>query len=359
MEKPHILEISRPFLTSNEISHLHSLTIPEDRKILYNQRKYQIFQYISHIVKILKFPLRVLNTTMIYYQKYYLFNVFEDESEDFTDLEKNMENDPYLISITCLFLASKNEDCIKKLRDIQTVSNKLRDLNEDMNYLELQKKVILAIEYKLLQVLKFNFNNNLLNLPSLDNLVLQFSKKLELNYSNSYFGWLIAFDLMLTPIGLTIPPHCIALAILIVTLHLEVDDLKLKYKEYDNEIDNGSLIEKINYQDFHCPESLVNETVIYILGFYIHQYNFSVLTQFLPAINKKLGKEQIFKFMNLKSKLIHLKGANETSTSKQLLSQDRYLNIWDYSNSAKGSSRFILSSKRRRFDKELETNFKK
>lgn len=362
-EKPSILEISRPYLSPNEISYLHSLTISEDKKILYNQRKHQIFQYVFQIIKILKFPIRVLNTTMIYYQKYYLFNSFEDESEDFTDLEKNLQNDPYTIAITCLFLASKNEDCIKKLRDIQMVANKLRDLSEDNNYLDLQRKMIMVTEFNLLQILKFNFNNSILNLPSLDTLLVQFAKIKHLDYKTTFFSWLVCSDLMSTPINLMIPPHCIAVAILIVTLNLDTDELPGKFEEMsdlmpdikpEDDKKEQKAPPKINTTDFKCPELLVNEAIVYILDYYIHQFNYSVLKDYLPAINEKLGKEQVFQFMNLKSKFNNLKLINEISNSKQLLAKDPYLKIWDYSIGHKGSARFMLSNKRRRFNNELE-----
>lgn len=368
MEKPSILEISRPFISPSEISYLHSLTIAEDKKIVYNQRKHQIFQYMFQIIKVLKFPIRVLNTTMIYYQKYYLFNKFEDESEDFTDLEKNLQNDPYLIAITCLFLASKNEDCIKKLRDIQVVANKLRDLNEDNNYLDLQRKVIMVIEFNLLQVLKFNFNNNTLNLPSLDTLLIQFAKIKLFDYKKTFFSWLMCFDLMSTPSNLMIPPHCIALGILIVTNNLDTDELPTKLEgrsngmipppildeDIENEKNSKTHKIEITSTDFKCPELLVNEAIIYILDYYIHQFNYSVLKEYLPPVNQKLGKEQIFQFMNLKSKFNNLNLINEQSNSKQLLAKDPYLKIWDYSIGYKGSARFMLGNKRRRFNNELD-----
>lgn len=352
-EKPNLLEISRPYLTPNEISHLHSLTISEDKKIVYSQRKHQIFNYIFQIVKVLKFPLRVLNTTMIYYQKYYLFNEFNDSSEDFTNLERNLENDPYSIALTCLFLASKNEDCIKKLRDIQVVANKIRDvnLNEDQNYLDLQRKILLTIEYKLLTVLKFNFNNNSLILPSLDTLVIQFAKIKKLNYTESLFCWYIAFDLMSTPINLMLPPHCISLAIIIVVSNLDTSELMTMYNET---VDGNQERPKIERNDFNCSELLVNESIIYILDYYVHQYNFSNLKEFLPATNKKSGKEQVFQFMTLKSKFNNIKLINEISCSRQLLESDIYLKLVDYSIGLKGSNRFMLGNKRRRFNKELD-----
>ncbi|EGV60011.1 hypothetical protein CANTEDRAFT_116031 [Yamadazyma tenuis ATCC 10573] len=300
---------------------------------------------------------------MVYYQKYYLFNEFNDSSEDFTDLEKNMENDPYSIALTSLFLASKNEDCIKKLRDIQAVANKLRDLNDDANYLELQRKILLLIEFKLLQVLKFNFNNNSLIVPSLDNLVVHFAKIKKLSYEKTFFSWLVCFDLMSTPVNLMLPPHCIALGVVIVATNLDTSELSITEEHIDvpvnkqsTSMNNANTKPNIKTTDFNCPELLVNESIIYILDYYVHQYGFSVLKEYLPAINKKLGKEQIFQFMNLKSKFNKLKLINEISCSKNLLPKDNYLRIWDYTTGMKGTARFMLGNKRRRFTKELDSS---
>jgi len=57
---PTIVQVSRPYFTSSELKYLHAFTIPEQKKLTYNQRKHQIYQYVFQIIKILKFPLRVL-----------------------------------------------------------------------------------------------------------------------------------------------------------------------------------------------------------------------------------------------------------------------------------------------------------
>lgn len=363
---PSITQVSRPFFTSNELSFLHSITIPEQKKIAYSQRKHQIFQFIFQIIKILKFPLRILNTTMIYYQRYYLFNKFEEINDDPNPQNTiDLEKDPYIVAVTCLFLATKNEDCIKKLKDILTVANKIRDIDQEKNnFFDYQKKIIMNLEFKFLQIIKFDFINGSNNLPSVDQLIIQFCKKLNLDYKSTMFCWLISFDIMSTPLGLILPPHCISLSIIIITLNLKPNDIQNKYNKIDNSISDSNdyndklneILEKIDsFNDFNCPESLVNEGIIYLLDYYIHQMNFSILNEYLPSINKESGKEQIFKFMDLKSRFNDLKTLNESSTSdKHLLIQDKYLKKWDYSVGLKGSVRFIPGNKRRRFDNEFD-----
>lgn len=366
---PTILQVSRPFFTLAELSYLHSNTIPENKKLAYNQRKHQIFQLLFQVVKIMKFPLRVLATAMNYYSRYYLFNVFEEpndqnpESDSLTELEK----DPYLVAYTSLFLATKHEDCIKKLRDMQLVANKLREVDQDVKVvnkstgtllplIEMQRKIIMSLEFKLLQVLKFDFLNGAANVPSVDYLVTLFSKELGLDYSLTLFSWLVSFDIMSTPLCLVIPPHCIALAIVIVSLNLAPKDIKAKYGPTDEEPkDISEILENIDSMGmFRCPETLVNEGIVYILDYYVHQMNFLILNEYLPPVDPDSGKEQIFKFMELKLRFNDLKVLSEQSVSaNNLLKQDLYLRKWDYSVASRGAARFIISNKRRRFDTEF------
>lgn len=375
---PSIVQISRPFFTHKEISYLHNQTIPESLKPHYTNIKNNVFQFLFQIIKQLKFPLRVLATAMNYYQRYYLFNKFETNNNsggggnggnggatfDFSD-------DPHTIAITCLFLASKVEDCIKRLKDIQTIANKLRDQNIDENkiiessglsYIDHQRKHILSIEYKLLQIIKFDFNNGPITIrTSVDNLIIQFCKNMKINYKLSMLAWLINFDIMSTPLSLVVPPHCIALAIIIISLNLNPIEIKLNHEpqeeeeeEEGNYLSAQEILQSIDSDDFKCPEVLVNEAIIYILDYYIHQYQISILNVYLPLIDSESGKEQGYKFMKLKSEFNEIKIMDETSCSKLLNETDEYLNKWDYTISSKGSTRFMLSNKRRRFNKELE-----
>lgn len=363
---PTILQVSRPFFTFAELSYLHGITIPENRKLAYNQRKHQVFQFLFHIVRILKFPLRTLSTAMRYYQRFYLFNMFEEPKDQNPDDDPivEFEKDPYMVAYTCLFLASKHEDCIKKLKDIQTVANRLRDVDQDsrnfgktpsaITLFEVQRKVIMNLEFKLLQVLKFDFLDGTSNIPSIDTLVVTFAKELSLDYNFSLFGWLLSFDILSTPLPLVVPPHCIALAIVIITLNLKPSDIMSKYGEKTEANDFSDILDNLDcFADFKCPEALVNEAIVYILDYYVHQMNFLILNEYMPATNLESGKEQIFKFMDLKSRFNDLKVLNEQSVSTPgLLKQDNYLRKWDYTVGSKGAARFMISNKRRRFDAE-------
>ena len=369
-EVPTIMQVSRPFMTHIELSHLHTHTIAPNKKTTFNQQKHQIFQFLFQVTKSMKLPLRVLSLAMNYYQRYYLYFLFDDHGK-----QQNQENDPLLegendsllVACSCLFLASKNEDCIKKLKDLQAVANRVRDLDgESRNFLkgggsstitlaEFQRKVIMNLEFKLLQIIKFDFTNSAGNVPSVDQLVVLFAKQLKLAYKFTFFAWLVSFDIMSTPLLLTIPPHCIALAILIVTLNLRPTDIDVKYAdETEEDAKIGKTLDSIDsMNDFRCPETLVNEGIVYVLDYYIHQMNFLVLNEYMPAVNEEIGKAQIFKFMELKSRFNDLTVLTEQSVATTaLLKQDKYLKKWDASLCTKGAARFIIGNKRRRFDAE-------
>lgn len=370
-DQPILLQLARPFLTPNEIQYLHGQTIPEAKKLGYNQRKHHVYLFIFQIIKHFKFPLRVLGTTMNYYQRFYLFNKFEESnsgdvvtqqmtknstllgSSDIDNI-REMERDPYVVAITCLFLATKNEDCIKKLKEVQLVSNRLREqeqLNED-RFLYKQRRAIMATELKLLQLLKFDLNNGA-PLELLDVLVTQFCKQIGIDYRGLFYAWLVLFDIMLTPLPLTIPAHCIALAIIMVTLYINPVEIALKYAGPSDGIPYSELLAQVNFADFKCPNRLVSEAILYVLDYYVHQMNFSVLLHYMPAIDAETGKEQVFKFMTLKQRLNDLEVLDQYSVStKELLNDDHYLNNFDYLVAARGASRFLNGVKRRRFNVE-------
>lgn len=360
---PSTMQVSRPCFTATELKFLHSFTIPLHKKLAYNQRKHQIFQHAAQVVKALKFPLRVLSTSMNYFQRYYLFNKFEEPSDGYL---QDLEKDPFTVLITCLFLASKNEDCIKKLRDIQSVSTRIRDVSEENKLLsntsfnEAQRKAVLTMEFKLLQVIKFDFSSGS-TAHSIDQLVVRFGKKLSAGYKTTMFSWLICYDIMSTPLCLMIPPHCIALAIIIVALNINPKDMYTNFnKADDTQTDLNEILENLDcYNDFQCPESLVNEGILYILDYYVHQMNYSVLNNFMPAVDLETGKERTFKFMELKTRFNDLKGLSERSCdSPSILRKDEYLQLYDYNIASRGASRFLSANKRRRFDKELDLNTK-
>lgn len=371
-EQAILLQLARPFLTPNEILHLHSHTISDNKKLIYNQRKYLVYQFVFQVIRHFKFPLRVLGTTMNYFQRFYLFNRFEDvnpgdivtaqmnknltllQLSDF-ELIKDMEKDPHVVAMACLFLATKNEECIKKLKEIQTVSNRIREQensNEERN-LDRQRRAILAIEFKLLQITKFDLNNGL-PFELLDVLVTQFCKQLGVDYKGLFYAWLVAFDIMLTPLPLTIPAHCIAIAIITITLYINPQEVSTQHNSVGPSVRNyDDILDDLNYEDFCCPQLLVSEAILYVLDYYVNQMNYSILSKYMPAIDVETGKEQVFKFMALKHRLNDLEVIDQFSClTKELLDDDPYLTMFDYLVGAKGCARFLMGNKRKRFNHE-------
>lgn len=414
---PSIAQVSRPFFTSAEIKHLLSQTIPDSQKLVYSQKKHLVFQFTFQLVRLLKFPLRVLATAMNYYQRYFLFNRMEDPdapaSASGTTAElavQAAERDPFVIAMACLLLAAKNEDCIKKLKDIQLAARQTRGPAFDTEphaaaaakaaaalaaaaaaaalalnlaaagdaaapgaagaasasaaasaasttaLLDIQRRAVMAIEFHLLQAIKFDFLNGAT--PLVDVLATAFCKRLALDYTNTLHVWLVCFDIMLTPLCLMIPPHCIALAAIIVTLNVKPSGVAHKYNRAEPPAlaDRlGQILDLIDCRrQFGCPEALVNEGIVYILDFYVHNMPLLILNEYLPPVDPRTGKERVFTYMDLKLRFNDLKGMDQLlCLEPEILRQDKYLMPWDYTVGAKGCVRFMLGDKRKRFDAEM------
>lgn len=412
---PSIAQVSRPFFTSAEIKHLLSQTIPDSQKLVYSQKKHLVFQFTFQLVRLLKFPLRVLATAMNYYQRYFLFNRMEDPdapavgSGSTAELAvQAAERDPFVIAMACLLLAAKNEDCIKKLKDIQLAARQTRGPAFDTEphaaaaakaaaalaaaaaaaalalalaaagdtapaaagaasasaaaaasttaLLDIQRRAVMAIEFRLLQAIKFDFLNGAT--PLVDQLVTAFCKRLALDYSTTLHAWLVCFDIMLTPLCLMIPPHCIALAAIIVTLNVKPSGVAHKYNRAEPPAlaDRlGQILDLIDCRrHFGCPEALVNEGIVYILDFYVHNMALLILNEYLPPLDPRTGKERVFTYMDLKLRFNDLKGMDQLlCLEPEILRQDKYLMPWDYTVGAKGCVRFMLGDKRTRFDAEM------
>lgn len=269
-----------------------------------------MLNFLCSLTKSLKFPNRTLETAMIYYQKYYLFNTFSTS----TNLD---------VAITSLFIASKNEDTIKKLRDIIVAANPLRNVSNANDVVEDTKKAILGMEKKMLETLSFDFRTY-----HVEELLIRIAKDLKLSFDLTYLAYLIAFDSFQTEISLKVPPHATALACIIIAAKF---------------LDVTSIF-PLQSTNYHCDRNLVNEALFEILELYINNYNYSNLVNIYPSEQEKFIKIRI----NLKSE------NSLQSISEKSLKEDKFFNPKNYSISDNGSARYMLGNQYKRFSKEVE-----
>ncbi|ODQ58760.1 hypothetical protein WICANDRAFT_17597, partial [Wickerhamomyces anomalus NRRL Y-366-8] len=285
------IQLARPFLTKSQIKHAQERTI--ESSTVYEQRRNQIFNFLMKICVSLKFPTKTLETAMIYYQRYFLFNKFDIAIY-------------YDIAITSIFIASKNEDTIKKLRDILLVSNQIRNTFLNQDQLELYRKKILSLEFKLLETISFDFR-----LFHVEDFLIKISKSLKIPKDIGYLAWLIAYDSYQTEIALKVPPQTIAIACI---------SLATKLKDFET---------TIRSEFYYTSDNSVNEALLDLLGLYINSYNYTGLASIYPDFQNK--------FVEIRIPLSDAQGLKEQTAD--LIKEDDYFKDRDFSI---GERRYML-----------------
>lgn len=321
------IQLSRPYLPGNAIKYLQQKNIPDYQ--LYKQRKTKVFQHLIKIVQILKFPIKDLNTAMIYFQRYYLFNPFN------SSLSSSIN-----VALTCLFMACKIEDTFKKLRDIILASNNKYQGNsnnfgsnnitlstEDERKLEEHRKIILSIEKNLLKAINFDFRTY-----HIEEILIMICKDLNLSLKLSHLAYVIMIDSLQTEIALRVPPHSIAISCVVLA------------SKFTDEKQIFPLDSKNKYKS---DRNLVNESLFEILSFYIDTFNQSYFHSFYP--------DSLEKFLEIKISLKNEAGLAELP--QKVLKNDSYFNLNDANNTTEGyAARYMLGKESDRFYKEVEVN---
>ncbi|KAJ1984324.1 RNA polymerase II C-terminal domain kinase beta subunit [Dimargaris cristalligena] len=114
------------------------------------------------------------------------------------------------VSITCLFVACKAEETIKKLRDIilavYVVVHPTEDyLSVKEHELEQIRRRVILCESALLEVLHFYFE-----FPHPHKYLIKFSKCLQVDKELASRAWKIVSDCFQTNLPLQFPPHTVA-----------------------------------------------------------------------------------------------------------------------------------------------------
>ncbi|KAH3679927.1 hypothetical protein WICMUC_000670 [Wickerhamomyces mucosus] len=300
------IQLARPFLTRNQIIHAHSKNV--ENQVAFDQRRSQVFSFLMKASSSLKFPARVLETSMYYYQRYYILNRF--------DINTYLD-----VAVTCLFVASKNEDTIKKLRDILALTNQLRSQTLSSEQSEIYRKKILNFESKLLETISFDFRNF-----HSEEFLIKFNKVLHKSKSDSYLSWLILFDSYQTEISLKLPPHVIALSSIILASKLE--DHRASFK--------------VDFKKFGCDEKLVNEGLLDLLSLYINSFNNTNLSV--------THNDYEIRFMRIKVEFDESKPGFIKDIESTVLNKDEFFNQRDFSN---GERRYMLESQKKRLYSEI------
>lgn len=271
------LTVSRPFLTPGELKTLRAHTTPNLK--VYLSKRRLIISLLRHIIRTLKFPLQLLHTAMTYYQHYYLHHRFSTEHH--VD-----------VGLTCLFLASKTCDTIKKLRDILVVAQSssedgtpLLGHTPSTELLDEGRRRVMHWEKRLLEVMSFDFRNNVNCLVS--SFLVKFLKLAVpdgltvVSENFKFLSYVITFDVVRTDLSLLYPSHVIALACMRLGACLE--------KVYQvapgalSEAEKTRVLQSIDTLDIYgAPQTLVRGAYKDLLQYYSEGYAQSHLARYAP-----------------------------------------------------------------------------
>lgn len=290
------LLLSRPYLTRKQLLRLQSNTITDRRA--YNQKKITIFKFLSDLCLQFKFPRRTLETSIYFYQRYYVFNVFETEL-------------CYTVATSCLLLSCKQVETIKKANEICSLSLRLRSSAKvTPDIIDNFKKRVLQIELRILEACAFDYRVN--NSVHIDEYVVKFGRELKQDYDTCHLAWIIAYDALKLDTLLIVPQHTIALAVLKTAYEL---------------LYSRESWPRIRYNAFETDEFSVSQAYFDILNFFINSFSICDLRENLPAGVPPIS---IDTFIELKKNAGHEFGLKEVSEAD--IDADAYLTTQrDYS----------------------------
>ncbi|OLL23788.1 CTD kinase subunit beta [Neolecta irregularis DAH-3] len=217
---PSVTILSRPYLTSSQIFALQKRTrgsaISEQKE---TQIRLQACAWIAAIGEHMHFPIRTIGTGMMLYHRFHLFYPITDFP--FMDM-----------AITCLFVASKMQDTIKKLRDILIVGYQIRhpngpDINPESQTMEDQRKRVIGLERMVLEIVCFDFRGR-----HAQGYLIKLTRYYRLNQEVARTAWKISVDCYRTFIPLKHTPQTIALSCLEFSGRLSGQRLSLQPESF-------------------------------------------------------------------------------------------------------------------------------
>ncbi|KAI8069819.1 cyclin-like protein [Gilbertella persicaria] len=186
----------RPYFTKRQLATLTSLNKSgalTAKEILARQ---SYCKFIQDVGKKLGFPQKTISTSQALYHRFYLYYSIRDYS-------------PQDISVTCIFVASKIEDTIKKLKDIFVAVHSVRHPDskelDPENVSEDRRRKIINYEKLLLETLCFDFQ---LRHPY--EYVIKFIKWVQDSKKLAKKAYQLAVDSYKTMVCVEYPAHTIA-----------------------------------------------------------------------------------------------------------------------------------------------------
>lgn len=221
-KKATYVQLSKPYFTSHEIDLITKKNTDLSENIRnFNSKTKETFQLLKTLIIRLKLPVRILQNSSYFYQKFYLLN----------NNYKKYANLHFEVGLSVLFISLKLNDYIKKLSLVLSEAYIIKGSHLSTSELEENKKIIISLERKILEFQSFDFRNYLIE-DFLIKFLKYYNKEGKINPKSSYLSWSILNDLYLTSLVLQYPAHYNAL--------ISIKCSTLIYNELVKQDDNNS-----------------------------------------------------------------------------------------------------------------------
>lgn len=335
--KDTYVQLSKPFFTLDEISVIEK----HNPDLLQNIRNCKLkfketFQIIINLCVKLNIPIKILQNTSYFYQKFYLLN----------NNYKKYSNLHFEIGIASLFMALKLNDYIKKINIVVAEAYQLKGIHLSSSDIDENKKIIVSLERKILEFQSFDFRNFLS-----EEFLIKYLKSFNHNESSqdhwkkrfSYLSWSVLNDLYLTPLVLQFPAHYNAIASIkcLDLIISELEKAKLINITEDGR-ENFDYSELINAKNNTAILSGCNQ----LLEYYIDNLSTTFLRRSLVELNYEIEDKKLVDILiNIKIE-INSKLKKDSSIDTSSLESDLFFQPRNTEIAKNGSIRFMYNKER-------------
>ncbi|KAH9814727.1 cyclin-like protein [Melampsora americana] len=214
-----VIKTYRAYFTLTEVDRMIRIQSAKLAPARVEATRQQACIFMDKVGTRLGFPRRTIASAQLLYHRFHLFFPFSSFN-------------PHEVSISSLMLASKMEDTLKKLRDIQMIAWLVRNIQEggtgqgepEMSLIESERGKLVGIERLLLETVCFDFGSGKCG-GSKDafGYVIAIGRHLRSPQSLLHLAFRLTVDSYRTLVGLTYPPHIIALACLYLASFFDPD----------------------------------------------------------------------------------------------------------------------------------------
>lgn len=338
--KDTYVQLSKPYFTLDEISVIEK----HNPDLLQNIRNCKLkfketFQIIINLCVKLNIPIKILQNTSYFYQKFYLLN----------NNYKKYSNLHFEIGIASLFMALKMNDYIKKINVVLTEAYQLKGMHLSSTDIDENKKIVVSLERKILEFQSFDFRNFLSEefliryLKSFNNDEQQKQKQKQWKKNFSYLSWSVLNDLYLTPLVLQFPAHYNAIAS-IKCLNLILNEL------WEEKLIAIAEEEKVVFDDKELIHSRNNTAILSGCNQLLEYYIDNLSTTFLQKSLSELGyeietKKLIDLLINIKIE-VNNKINKDAKIDKLSIESDLFFQPRNTEIAKNGSIRFVYNKER-------------